>query len=155
MNHALSPLKPYAPDLTVEGNEPHISLPHSLKEEIEQLPGTEKVYGRMFCTDIPANDKKGTNRATLVSYDEPQFSWASDVLISGDIENVQNGNGVLVDYGYSQEFHWEIGGDIEGISKGRDENERTNHIVIPLHFKFRHNIIETTLQREVNQKPII
>ena len=109
MNHALSPLKPYAPDLTVEGNEPHISLPHSLKEEIEQLPGTDKVYGRMFCTDIPANDKKGSNMATLVSYDDPQFLWASNVLISGDIENVQNGNGVLVDYGYSQEFNWEIG----------------------------------------------
>ncbi len=50
---------------------------------------------------------------------------------------------------------FDFDGDIEGISKGWDENERTNHIVIPLHFKFRHNIIETTLQREVNQKPII
>ena len=49
----------------------------------------------------------------------------------------------------------DFGGDIEGISKGWDENERTNHIVIPLHFKFRHNIIETALQKEVNQKPII
>lgn len=109
MNHALSPLKPYAPDLSITGNEQEVSLPHSLKEKIELISGVEKVYGRMFCTDIPAKDKKGQNIATLVSYDDPQFSWASDVLISGDIENVQNGNGVLVDYGYSQEFNWKIG----------------------------------------------
>ena len=73
MNHALSPLKPYAPDLSIEGNAPHISLPHSLKEEIEQLPGTDKVYGRMFCTDIPANDKKGSNMA-LYFYDKVRYT---------------------------------------------------------------------------------
>lgn len=50
---------------------------------------------------------------------------------------------------------FDFDGDIEEISKGRDENTHMNHIVIPLHFKFRHNIIETALQREVNQKPII
>ena len=37
MNHALSPLKPYAPDLTVEGNEQGFYLPHSLKEEVQIL----------------------------------------------------------------------------------------------------------------------
>ena len=124
MNHALSPLKPYAPDLTVEGNEPGFYLPHSLKEEIAPIPEVEKVYGRMFCTGIPAKDKKGSNTATLVSYDDPQFQWASDVLISGDIENVKNGNGVLVDYGYSQEFNWEIG-DIITLDMNGTEHEIT------------------------------
>ncbi len=109
MNHALRPLKPYAADMSIVGKETGFYLPHSLKEEIAPIPGVEKVYGRMFCTGIPAKDKKGSNTATLVSYDDPQFQWASDVLISGDIESVKNGNGVLVDYGYSQEFNWEIG----------------------------------------------
>lgn len=121
MNHALSPLKPYAPDLSITGNEQEVYLPHTLKENIELISGVEKVYGRMFYTDIPAKDERGSNIATLVSYDDPQFSWASDVLISGDIENVQNGNGVLVDYGYSQEFNWEIGDiitlDINGTAQ--------------------------------------
>lgn len=121
MNHALSPLKPYAPDLSITGNEQEVYLPHSLKESIELISGVEKVYGRMFYTDIPAKDERGSNIATLVSYDDPQFSWASDVLISGNIENVQNGNGVLVDYGYSQEFNWEIGDiitlDINGTAQ--------------------------------------
>ena len=121
MNHALSPLKPYAPDLTIEGTADAVLLPTSLKEEVAALSGTEKVYGRMFSSDIPASDKKGSNTATLVSYDEPQFEWAKDVLISGDIAAVQNGNGVLVDYGYSQEFDWKVGDvialNIEGTTQ--------------------------------------
>lgn len=120
MNHALSPLKPYAPDLSIEGTHSNILLERKLKEELSAIPNTEKVYGRMFYTDIPAHDKQGGNTAMLVSYDEPQFEWAEDVLITGDIESVRNGNGVLVDYGYSEEFNWEIGDiitlNIKGIS---------------------------------------
>ncbi|WP_313370267.1 ABC transporter permease [Sedimentibacter sp.] len=111
MNHALNPLKPYAPDLSIEGTQDKdtVLLDHSLKQDINALPHIENIYGRMFYTDIPANDKQDTNMATLVSYDEPQFAWAKDSLISGSIDNVQNGSGVLVDYGYSQEFNWQIG----------------------------------------------
>lgn len=112
MNHALNPLKPYAPDLSIEGIQDTILLDRSLKQEINSLPQIENIYGRMFYTDIPANDKQGTNMATLVSYDEPQFVWAENSLISGSIENVKNGSGVLVDYGYSQEFNWQIGDTI-------------------------------------------
>lgn len=113
MNHALSPLKPYAPDLTIEGTSDTTLLPTSLKGEISSISGVEKVYGRMFSNNIPASDKEGSNIATLVSYDEPQFEWANDALISGNIAEAQNGNGVLVDYGYSQEFDWKIGDAIE------------------------------------------
>ena len=112
MNHALNPLKPYAPDLSIEGTQDTVLLKRSLKEEINALPHIENIYGRMFYTDIPASDKRDTNTATLVSYDEPQFAWAEDSLITGSIENVKNGNGVLVDYGYSQEFNWQIGDTI-------------------------------------------
>ncbi len=109
MNHALSPLKPYAPDLTIEGTEDTVLLPASLKEEASALSGTEKVYGRMISRNIPASDKKGSNTAVLVSYDDPQFEWAADVLISGNIDNVRNGNGVLADHGYAREFDWKVG----------------------------------------------
>jgi len=109
MNHAFNPLKPYAPDLSVAGAPDTVLLDRSLKEEIKALPHIEKIYGRMFYTDVPASYKQNRNTATLVSYDEPQFAWAEDSLISGRIDDVQNGNGILVDYGYSQEFHWQIG----------------------------------------------
>lgn len=117
MNHALSPLKPYAPDLTIECTTGTELLPFSLKEELSNLHGAEKVYGRMLRSNIPASDEKSSNTATLVSYDEPQFEWAKDAMISGDMNEVQNGNGVLVDYGYSQEFDWQIG-DIITLNVG-------------------------------------
>lgn len=109
MNHALSPLKPYAPDMTLEGDQNTALLNHSLKESLKSLPYVKNVYGRMFYTNIQASDKNGANTATLVSYDEPQFQWAKEALISGDIDQVQNGNGVLVDYGYLERFGWKIG----------------------------------------------
>lgn len=112
MNHALSPLKPYAPDLTVQGTHEKISLPVSLKDSIAQIDGVDSVYGSMFYTDIPAVHKESSNPATLVSYDEPQFQWARDVLIEGSIDDVQSGNGVLVDYGYAQEFGWQLADEV-------------------------------------------
>jgi len=45
----------------------------------------------------------------FISYDEPQFEWAEEMLISGNIDNVKNGNGVLVGYKQSQKFDWDIG----------------------------------------------
>ena len=66
----------------------------------------------MFYRGIQASDKQDTNTATLVSYDKPQFEWAKDALISGSIDSVQNGNSVLVDYGYSEKFNWQIGDTI-------------------------------------------
>ncbi|MCK9600513.1 MAG: FtsX-like permease family protein [Sphaerochaeta sp.] len=122
MNHALNPVKPYAPDLSIEGTQDTVLLDHSLKQEINALPNIENIYGRMFYTDIPANDKQDTNMATLVSYDEPQFAWAKDSLISGSIDNVQNGSGVLVDYGYSKKFNWQIG-DIITLNIGEKPHE--------------------------------
>ncbi|WP_018751225.1 FtsX-like permease family protein [Paenibacillus sanguinis] len=112
MNHALNPLKPYAPDLSIEGVQDTVLLNRSLKQQISALPHIKNIYGRMFYTDIPARDKQGTNKATLVSYDEPQFAWAEDSLISGSIEDVKNGGGVLIDYGYSQEYNWRVGDTI-------------------------------------------
>jgi putative ABC transport system permease protein len=112
MNHALSPLKPYAPDLTIEGAQDTALLNPSLKKELKSLSGVKNVYARMFYTDIRASEKQKPNKATLVSYDEPQFKWAKGSLISGSIDIVQNGNGVLVDYGYSKKFNWQIGDTI-------------------------------------------
>lgn len=134
MNHALSPLKPYAPDLTVEGTHENVLLPVSLKKNIAKIDGVEKVYGRMFYTNIPAADKNTANIATLVSYDEPQFEWAQDVLIDGSIDDVQSGNGVLVDYGYAQEFGWQLGDEVTLTLGGKPHQVMVSGIVsdVPL-----------------------
>jgi putative ABC transport system permease protein len=109
MNHALSPLKPYTPDLSIEGAREDVLLKHALVEEIKTFSGIDEVYGRMYLANITANTERTANTAALLSYDTPQFEWAERALISGSINSVQNGGGVLVDYGYSQEHNWKIG----------------------------------------------
>ena len=98
MHHALNPLKPYAPDLSIQGTQDSVLLDRSLMEEIKALPHMKKIYGRMFYPDIPAHTKQGAGTVTLISYDEPQFQWADTMLVAGKIDHVQKGNGVLVDY---------------------------------------------------------
>lgn len=101
-------MKPYAPDLSIECSQNDLLLDRTLLEDVKLLPHVAKVYGRMFYTDIPANYMQDNNMASLVSYDEPQFNWAKDSLVIGNIDNVQNGEGVLVSYGYSEKFNWNI-----------------------------------------------
>lgn len=121
MNSALKPLKPYAADLSIQSNELSATLPHSLKQQISSFSGVKKVYGRMFYDNVSAQYQNDYNTAVLISYDNPQFLWAADVLIEGNIDDVQYGNGVMVDYGYAQQFHWQIGDSItlnvNGITK--------------------------------------
>lgn len=112
MNHALSPLKPYAPDLSIEHAQAEALLEPALLEEVRAIPGVTEGYGRMYLANVPAAAGQDTGTATLISYDAPQFGWAENVLISGSIADVQSGNGVLVDYGYSQEYNWRIGDTI-------------------------------------------
>lgn len=112
MDHALSPLKPYAPDMAVESSDGVTLLPASLKQEITDVDGVDKAYGRMFYTDISASIKQSSNTATIMSYDEPQFEWANDLLVEGNIDEVQNGNAVLIDYGYAEEYGWKVGDHI-------------------------------------------
>lgn len=47
-----------------------------------------------------------------MSYDEPQFEWANDLLVDGSIDEVQNGNAVLIDYSYAEEYGWKVGDHI-------------------------------------------
>lgn len=108
MNHALNPLKPYTPDLSIESAVEDVLLKPDLLEELRALSGADIVYGRMYLADIPASTGQLSNTATLVSYDISQFQWAKEALIEGSMENAQNGDGVLIYHGYSSENHWQL-----------------------------------------------
>lgn len=109
MNHALNPLKPYAPDLSIKGILDTQLLPRALTEELKAIPDIQKVYGRMFYYDIPANDGQKPGTAMLISYDKPQLEWANKMVIAGNSDAVENGSGVLVSYKQAQKFGWDVG----------------------------------------------
>lgn len=110
MNHALRPLQPYAPDISVMGADETVLVDQTLAEQMKTLPGTDKVYARMFYYDIPASTPKGSGTITLLSYDDPQFEWAEKTLVSGDTDSVKNNGGVFVEY--SEDMAWQIGDNI-------------------------------------------
>lgn len=109
MNYALNPLKPYAPDISLLGASEREVLEPELLEKLKELPYIKHIYARMFLSDIPAADDGGKGTAMLISYDEPQFAWAGDMLVSGNMDDVIHGNGVLVDYETARERGWKTG----------------------------------------------
>lgn len=120
MEHAANPLKPYAPDITIMGVDDSSTFDRPVMDEIRTLPHIKQLYGRMFYKDIPANSEGQNGTVMLVSYDEPQFQWAEEMLIAGKIKHVQNGDGILIGYDKAKEFSWKIGDivtlDISGKS---------------------------------------
>lgn len=107
INHALKPLRPYAPDISIMGTDNSLLIDHSLFEEVEKIPSIRNVYGRMFSYDIPAENEQANSTVTLISYEKKQFEWSKEQLIDGNIADAENGDGVLVVY--SDALKWGVG----------------------------------------------
>ena len=98
MNHALKPLQPSAPDLSIETPDNDNSISKELADTLKENPVVKRVYGRSYYSDIPAEVSGESFTVYLVSYEEEQFRWAEDDLINGSFEGSVSGNGVLAVY---------------------------------------------------------
>lgn len=118
MEHAATPLKPYAPDITVMGSDVSVTIDRSIMDEIRKLPHIKQLYGRMFLYDIPSSYDGQEGTVTLISYDEPQLSWVDKMLVDGDIAGVQSG-GVLIGYDEAEKNGLKIGDTITLTLSGK------------------------------------
>ena len=66
----------------------------SFAAEVERQPCVERAFGRMY-KSLPAIYEGKTGRIDLISYEERQFQWAEPDLVSGSMEAVREGDGVL------------------------------------------------------------
>ena len=139
MNHGLKALRPYASDISITGCDNSVLLEPSLMENLKALPHIRNIYGRMFYPDIPANGKQGAGLATLISFDGTQFNWVKKMLISGNIDKTENGDGVLVDHSYAKEFHWGIGDTITLSISGADYEVQIAGILSDTQFESENN----------------
>lgn len=78
MNHAITPLKPYTPDLSVVCEDSSCSIDKTLAEQIAGMNGVKRVYGRSFAYDIPAKFGDTEKKITLISYENNQFNWIDE-----------------------------------------------------------------------------
>ena len=92
MHHALTPLRPSAPDLYLctEDDSNQISLESA--ENIKTYPGVKRAFGRSYTElKLPADGRQ----LIIISYDEQQFRWAKDALLEGNFQDAVDGKGVL------------------------------------------------------------
>lgn len=78
MNHAITPFKPYTPDLSVVCENSSCSIDKTLAEQIAGMSGVKRVYGRSFAYDIPAKFGDTDKKVTLISYESNQFNWIDE-----------------------------------------------------------------------------
>lgn len=78
MHHAITPLRPYTPDISIVSKDNTCSIDRGLIEELSKINGVKHVFGRSFSYDIPAKIKGEEKKIMLISYDERQFKWAEE-----------------------------------------------------------------------------
>ncbi len=98
MKHAVKPLDPSTPDLSIISPGNTCSLDRDLAERLTNLEGVKKVYGRSFAYDVSLQGAALSQKACLISYEANQFAWAEDSLIRGSLSETINGEGILSVY---------------------------------------------------------
>lgn len=99
LQHALNPLSPSAPDISIMSQDRSNSVDDALIDEINKITGVKRVFGRMFCGGIPAEYGGKKDKIDLISYEEYQLEWAEDEVLDGDVSKVlKNDNYVMTVY---------------------------------------------------------
>lgn len=98
MNHTLTPLQPWTADISVISPEDTCSVKAEFIEELQQNPAVKNVYGRMFAYNVPVIVNGEKKVVDLISYEDMQFDWAKDYVLSGSLEKAQseNNTGLIV-----------------------------------------------------------
>ena len=98
MNHTLTPLQPWTADISVISPENTCSVKAEYIEELWQNSAVKNAYGRMFAYNVPVIVNGEEKVVDLISYEDMQFGWAKDYLLSGSLEKVQseNNTGLIV-----------------------------------------------------------
>ena len=105
LHHALNPLRPYAPDISILSNDHSCSVKKELIDEICSKEGVERVFGRMFKGEIPVQSNTAVNKIDLISYEELQLNWAENDVLMGDVSKVLgDSNYVITVYDKSNSF---------------------------------------------------
>lgn len=103
MKHAITPLQPYTPDLSIVSPDNTCSVSGKLIPKLEENPAVKRAYGRKFAYDVPVLLDGYEGRINLISYEKYQFAWAEEMLLEGSIKEVQTGDGVMIVYAYAGE----------------------------------------------------
>lgn len=92
MHHAITPLRPSAPDISIQPEDNGKRIPAELAGELEKLSGVKHVFGRNYAE---FTETESGRDITVISYDEQQFHWLEDSVLEGDAKAAADGKGVI------------------------------------------------------------
>ena len=98
MHHAVTPVRPSAPDFSIISPEDICSIPASLVEQISAIPSVKRVFGRSFAYGLECSRGETPVRVDLISYEENQFGWAEKSRLDGSVADAEEGRGLLLTY---------------------------------------------------------
>ena len=108
MNHAIKPLKPYTPDVSIISPDNTCSVNRDLTAELSGLRSVKRVYGRSFKYNMPVKINGSDRKIDLISYESNQFNWADkkNYILEGDLSKVLgNSDYVLAVYSNENSLH--------------------------------------------------
>lgn len=128
MHHAITTLRPSAPDFYVYSGDVSNTLATELVAKIEEEPYVKRAFGRSSVTlTLPVEGEE--RLLTVISYDEQQFKWAKKDMLEGDFQDALNGNGLLLAY---REDSMLAAGSSIAIPCGENNGYEENSCEIPI-----------------------
>lgn len=123
MHHAVNPLNPWTPDISIISSDNTCSINQDMMKELQDNPKVKRAYGRMFAYRIPVNVNGQDKAINLISYDDRQFHWAKKYLLHGSVDVVtQKDNQVLIEYNSEDSLHM---GDTLMLNLGDKQKQMT------------------------------
>ena len=95
MYHAITPLRPGAPDYFAYSVDNSNSIPVELAGQIAAGEHVKRAFGRS-CATIALSVGDVEMELTVISYDEQQFRWAKGDLLEGSFRDAVDGKGLLL-----------------------------------------------------------
>lgn len=96
LQHALKPLSPSAPDISIMSQDRSNSVSAGLIDKINEVTGVKRTFGRMFSGDTPAEYKGEKGNIDIISYDDQQLDWAKAEVVEGDLSKVYGNSSFVV-----------------------------------------------------------
>ncbi len=116
MGHAITPLRPSAPDINLYVENGSNQIPFDTVEKIREIPEVKRAFGRCYAEFmLPAEERN----ILVISYDRQQFQWAEESLLEGSIQDAADGKGLLAVF--SEENLYATGDDILISADGKEQ----------------------------------
>lgn len=78
----------FTTDIAITSKEFANTIDRSVKAEMEQIAGVDKIFSNSFALEIPAEINGSPRSIDLISYDNQLLEWAKGSVVSGNVSNV-------------------------------------------------------------------